>query len=114
MSMEDMDFTFVENLAQYQTMPKGGILSQTIYEDDQLRVVLFSFDTDEELTEHTSADAAMLYVVSGEATLTLGDKTMEAHPGAWAQMPARLPHAIYAETPLVLLLIMSKTPRGSR
>lgn len=107
-----MDFTFIENLAQYQTMPQKGILSQNIYEDDQFKAILFSFDTGEELSEHTAAVPAILYVVSGEATLTLGETTRQAHPGAWAEMPAKLPHAIYAETPLVVLLIMSKKPKA--
>jgi len=50
-----------------------------------------------------------LQIIRGEATLTLGDDTIEAQAGAWIHMPAGLRHAVTARTPVVLLLLLLKS-----
>jgi quercetin dioxygenase-like cupin family protein len=107
-----MDYVFIDNLAQVVEIPPDGILSRTIYEHEQFKAILFGFDAGQELSEHTASVPAVLYIVQGEAALTLGEDTKQAQPGTWVEMPARLPHAVYAQTPVVMLLIMAKnTPR---
>jgi quercetin dioxygenase-like cupin family protein len=49
-----------------------------------------------------------LEVVEGEATITLGDKVIEARPGTWMHLPGSTPHSVVAKTPLVLLLTLLK------
>jgi quercetin dioxygenase-like cupin family protein len=73
-----------------------------------MRVILFGFDTGEELSEHTASVPAVLQIVKGEVELTLGEDTFPASAGAWAHMPANLKHGIIAKTPVVMLLIMAK------
>jgi quercetin dioxygenase-like cupin family protein len=87
-------------------IPENGTLSRVIYVDDNIRVVLFAFDAGQELTEHTASMPAIIQVIRGEARLMLGEETVTALPGTWMHMPARLPHAVYALTPLVMLLTM--------
>jgi quercetin dioxygenase-like cupin family protein len=50
-----------------------------------------------------------LQIIRGEATLTLGDDTIEAQAGAWIQMPAGLRHAVKARTTVVMLLLLLKS-----
>ncbi|MBN1966995.1 MAG: cupin domain-containing protein [Anaerolineae bacterium] len=89
-------------------VPDDGILSRTLYDDDQVRVIFFGFAVGEELSEHTASMPAMLHFWQGEAALTLGEDHHDAQPGTWAHMPAHLPHSIRAITPTVMILYLLK------
>ncbi len=99
-------FTLIADLAAQAEPPAGGILSRTIYQDDRIKVVVFGFDADQELSEHTASTPALVQILRGEATLTLGTETADAAPGTWVHMPANLPHAVHAHTPTVMLLVL--------
>ncbi|MFC1959716.1 cupin domain-containing protein [Chloroflexota bacterium] len=101
-------YTVIADLATHSPIPEDGILSRTIHDDDQIRVIFFGFAVGEELSEHTAAMPALLQMISGEAKITLGEETIEAKPGAWIHMPANLAHSINATTPVVLLLTLLK------
>jgi quercetin dioxygenase-like cupin family protein len=96
------------DLAKEVQPPDKGILSRTLYNDDRLKVVLFGFAQGEELSEHTASMPAALHFIHGEATLTLGDDTLEARPGTWVHMAKGLRHSIQAQTPVVMLLLLLK------
>jgi quercetin dioxygenase-like cupin family protein len=83
-----------------------GTLSRVLHTDGDLRLVGFSFDTGQELTEHAAARPAIVQVLSGRLQMTLGAKQVEVGPGDWVHMPARLPHALVALEPTVMLLTM--------
>lgn len=89
-------------------VPQRGILSRTLYDDRDVKVVLFGFSAGHELSAHTASMPASLYFLQGEADLTLSSDTHSVKAGAFAHMPANLNHAIVAKTPLVMLLIMMK------
>jgi quercetin dioxygenase-like cupin family protein len=101
-------YTHFLDLAQEARPPDKGILSRTLYSDDRLKVVLFGFAQDEELSEHTASMPAVLHFLQGEATVTLGDDRHEAKPGTWVHMPKGLRHSIQAKTPVVMLLLLLK------
>lgn len=88
--------------------PADSIVSRTFFQDDRLRAILFSFAAGQELSEHTASVPAIIHILSGEARLTLGKDELEAAPGFWAHMDANLPHSLYAQTPVVMLLTMLK------
>jgi quercetin dioxygenase-like cupin family protein len=88
--------------------PDDSIISRTIHKDDAANVVLFAFAAGQALSEHTAASDAILHFLSGEATVTLGDETFDAHTGTWIRMQARLPHSVVAKTPVSMLLILLK------
>jgi quercetin dioxygenase-like cupin family protein len=56
-------------------------LSRTIFQDDKIKAVVFGFGQGQELSEHTAAKPAMLFFVTGEASVGLGDDTQEAQTG---------------------------------
>lgn len=108
-------YTYIANLTEQITdIPADSILSRTLYDDDRLRAILFTFAAGQELSEHTSSQAAILHFVHGEADLTLGDEAMTAQAGTWVHMPPRLPHSVYAKTPLVMLLLMLKSTAAEK
>lgn len=89
-------------------IPQQGILSRTLYDDADVKVVLFGFSAGHELSAHTAPMPAALYFLEGEADLTLGTETQAVKAGAFAHMPPNLNHAIVAKTPLVMLLLKMK------
>ena len=91
-------------------IPADSILSRTFYSDDQVKAILFTFAAGQELSEHTAAVPAIIHILQGEVRLTLGDDTRAAGPGTWAHMPARLPHSVLAQTPVLMLLLL--LPQG--
>lgn len=100
-------YTLIENLAGLvESIQPESIISRTFYSDDRLKAILFAFDTGQELSEHTSSQAAMIHIVQGEAAVTLGDDRYDLSAGAWVHMTPRLKHSVYAKTPLVMLLLM--------
>ncbi|MBK7894686.1 MAG: cupin domain-containing protein [Anaerolineaceae bacterium] len=106
--MSEPIYGVVENLAGLlPDIPAESIVSRKVYSDDLLKVTLFGFAAGEELSEHTAAFPATLHFLSGEATLTLGEDTMEAQAGTWVQMPAHLPHSVLAKTAVTLLLTLT-------
>jgi quercetin dioxygenase-like cupin family protein len=104
-----MDVTTYGNLAAQVEIPVDGTISRTIYQDEQVKAVLFGFAAGQELSEHTASMAAILHFVQGEAHITLGTEDMDAQANTWVYMPPRLPHSIRAQTPVVMLLLLLKT-----
>ncbi len=74
-------FTHIVDFANEVDPPEVGILTRTLYSDDDVKAVIFGFGQGEELSEHTASMPAIPYFISGEANLTLGDETVEAQSG---------------------------------
>ncbi len=103
---ENPFFHVADLLAQLPEIPPDSIVSRTFYSDQSMKAILFGFAAGQELSEHTAARPAILHFLQGQARLTLGDYATSAGPGAWVHMPPNLPHSIYAETVVVMLLYL--------
>jgi quercetin dioxygenase-like cupin family protein len=88
--------------------PADGIVSRAIYNDDDVRIVHFSFAPGQQLSDHTAPMPVLLEVIDGEATITLEGDVIEGQPGTWIHMPGNTPHSVVAKTPVVLLLTLLK------
>ena len=102
------DYTHFVDLAKEVEPPDDGILTRTLFNDDNVKAVIFGFGQGEELSEHTASMPAILHFIQGEATLTLSEDTLEAQPGTWVHMPANLKHSVKTKTPVVMLLLLVK------
>lgn len=101
------DYMLIPNLEELiDDMKPDSIVSRTFYKSDGMKAILFGFDAGQELSEHTSSQSAIIQIVKGDATVTLGEDRHELSAGAWTHMPPRLKHSIYAKTPLMMLLLM--------
>ena len=96
--------TYIADLAAEVEIPENGTLSRVLYKDHKLRLVVFGFDTGQELTDHTARHSAILYAVSGKLEVTLDGERVDVKPGSWVHMPPNLPHAVRALEPSVLVL----------
>ncbi len=105
--MPSADYTYIANLAaQVPDVPADSILSRSVYSDERVKAIMFAFAPGQELSEHTASVPAILHILEGEATVTLGGDQYEAAAGMWARMPARMPHSILAKTTVRMLLLM--------
>jgi len=103
-------YIFMEDLGAHAPLPENGILSRTIQNDDRSKTIQFCFAPGQELSAHTAPMPAMLYFISGEGTLKLGDDVMEVKAGSFAYMTPLLEHGIKAKGEVVMLLVMLKNP----
>ncbi len=94
------------NMADFVDYSDGSIVSKTLLDRKAGTLTLFSFDTDQGLSEHTAPYDATVLVVEGSATLVIDGKPMVATAGEMVIMPANIPHAVQAEERFKMLLIM--------
>ena len=102
------NYTHIVDLAKEVEPPDDGILTRTLFNGDDVKAVIFGFGQGEELSEHTASMPAILHFLQGEATLTLGDDTVEAQPGTWIHMEPNLKHSVKTKTQVVMLLLLLK------
>ncbi len=96
----------LESLMDYQT---DSVVSQTIIGKKAGTVTMFAFDKDQGLSEHTAPYDAMVYMVDGEAQITISGKAIIVKKGEMVILPANEPHALEALSKYKMLLIMIKS-----
>lgn len=104
------EFTVIHDLQSHQPVPEDGILTRQVVDEDSIRVVMFTFSAGQRLSEHTAGATAILHFISGEATVGLGDETLEARAGTWIRMNPGLRHSVVTRSPVVMLLTLIKKP----
>ena len=83
-----------------------GIASRVLAKSGGGNVTLFAFDAGQGLTEHSSPFDALVMVLEGALTLTIGGTPVQATPGTIVRLPAGIPHAVDAPEAARMLLIM--------
>ena len=100
------EITFVPDVGSLVEVTADSTVSRTVLTADGVRLVLFSFETGQELREHTAAVPVVLQVLDGALTVSAAGRGVHLVPGGVLHLPARLPHAVVAEQPSRLLLTM--------
>ena len=83
-----------------------GVSSRVLAKTTGGTVTLFAFDAGQELSEHSTPFDALVLVLEGDVTLTIGGAAVQATPGTVVRMPANIPHAVQAPAAARMLLIM--------
>lgn len=102
----DAAFTTLPALAGLIEIQTEATVSRTAFRAPGVRVVLFGFDTGQELTEHTAAMPVLLQVLEGRLSITADGRTDDLVPGGLMHLDTRVPHAVYAHEPSKLMLTM--------
>ena len=89
-----------------------GIASRVLAKTGGGNVTLFAFDQGQGLSEHTAPFDALVIVLDGSFTLTVGGQPVQARPGTIVRMPAGVPHAVDATAPARMLLVMLREPKA--
>jgi quercetin dioxygenase-like cupin family protein len=96
----------LNSLIGYQ---EGSVVSRTIIDKTAGTVTVFAFDQGEGLSEHTTPYDALVYIIAGEAEITISGNPLRLKKGEITIMPANKPHAITAVTKFKMLLTMIRS-----
>src|SRR5688500_17485142 len=94
------------HLAELVAYQDGSVVSRQITKADAGNVTLFAFDKEQELSEHTAPFDALVYVLEGDAEITISGKAFHLKNGNAIIMPADEPHAVRAISRFKMLLTM--------
>ncbi len=102
--MKNIEAAKVQNLADLVTYQDGQVVSKTLVQNPGVSITVFSFDKGEEISTHASHGDAMVYVIDGQAEITIGDEKFTVKAGETILMPADVPHAVAAAEPMKFML----------
>jgi quercetin dioxygenase-like cupin family protein len=101
--------TQVQPLADLVDYQVGSVVSREIVRKNTGTVTLFAFDEGQGLSEHTAPFDALVYILDGEAEITISQKLYRLKAGEMIIMPANQPHALKAMKKFKMLLIMIRS-----
>ena len=86
-----------------------SVVSKTLLKKEAGNITLFAFESGQGLSEHTAPFDAVVYIVDGEAEITIGGETQTVAAGEMLVMPANIPHALHAAQRFKMLLVMIRS-----
>lgn len=104
--MEDM--TQALKLRDIVAYMDHSVVSREIIRKPTGTMTVFAFDKGEGLSEHTAPFDAAVYILEGEAEISIDGKPNSVKEGEMIIMPANKPHALKAITRYKMLLVMIK------
>jgi quercetin dioxygenase-like cupin family protein len=108
--IKNISFSEPHALLDLVDYEKGRVVSRTFAQNNALSLTLFAFDQGEGLSTHAASGDAMVQVLDGEVSLTIGGKEVVAKHGEVVVMPADVPHSVNAVKPFKMLLTVVKKP----
>jgi quercetin dioxygenase-like cupin family protein len=96
----------ITDLIDYQN---NSVVSMEIVSRKTGTVTLFAFDQGQGLSEHTAPFDALVYLLDGEAEVTISGKALRLKEGEMVIMPANQPHALKALRKFKMVLIMIRS-----
>jgi quercetin dioxygenase-like cupin family protein len=93
------------DLVDYQD---GAVVSREIINQKAGSVTLFAFDEGQGLSEHMAPSDAMVYLLDGEAEITISGRPLQLKQGEMVIMPANQPHSLKAIKRFKMVLTMIK------
>ena len=84
----------------------GSVVSKTLLKKEIGNITLFSFDSGQGLSEHAAPFDAFVYIMDGQAEITIGGKKQTVKAGEMLIMPANVSHALHAHKRFKMLLVM--------
>jgi quercetin dioxygenase-like cupin family protein len=91
------------DLVAYQA---GAVVSRTLVKKSAGTVTAFAFDAGQGLSEHTAPYDALVQVLHGSASITVGGTPHQVAAGQMLLLPANVPHAVQATARFKMLLTM--------
>jgi len=93
-------------LVDYQA---GAVVSKTVIAKEAGTVTLFAFDRGQGLSTHSAPFDALVYILDGEARITISGRSLRVKAGDMVIMPADKPHALKAVKRFKMMLVMVKS-----
>lgn len=102
--IKHLNHTNILQLKEEVNYQEGQVVSKTITKSKYINISLFAFDKGEDLSPHTSTGDALVQVLDGEVSITIGEETFDLKENDSIIMPANVLHAVYAKTAFKMLL----------
>ncbi len=96
----------IVNAAELVNYQEGSIVSREIVKQQTGNVTIFAFDEEQGLSEHTASFDALVYVLEGEAEISIAGKDSHLYGGNMVLIPAHEPHSLKALTAFKMILTM--------
>ncbi|HJL84233.1 MAG TPA: cupin domain-containing protein [Candidatus Marinimicrobia bacterium] len=95
----------INDLVEYQS---ESVVSKTLIKGEKGSITLFAFEQGQGLSEHTAPFDAFVHVTDGEAEVTVAQESQVVQAGQMIILPANIPHALQANIPFKMVLVMVK------
>jgi quercetin dioxygenase-like cupin family protein len=108
-TMKDVNESLLSKALKMATMAdyqEGSVVSRTIIDKKVGTITLFAFAQGQGLSEHVAPYDAFVYILDGQAEITISGKVLNLVQGEMVIMPANEPHALKAVKPFKMLLVM--------
>lgn len=96
----------VRALGDYVNYQEGAVVSREIIKQSGGTITVFAFDKNQGLSEHKTPFTALVYLLDGEAEITVSGESHQLRTGETLLMPANQPHALKAIKAFKMLLVM--------
>lgn len=101
-------------LADAAQVAPSGIVSRTVLQSPEARVVLFTFAEGQELTAHTSRRRALVQILDGVCDFFFAGQWQRLGAGTFLHLPPDHPHAVRAAAgPFSMLLTLGAEPKAA-
>jgi quercetin dioxygenase-like cupin family protein len=99
----------VERLVEMIDYQEGSVVSRTLVKKKTGTVTLFAFDKGEGLSEHTAPFDALVFVLDGEAEVTVSGVASRVREGEMILLPTGEPHSLAAVERFKMMLTMIRS-----
>lgn len=104
--IKNIDTKQILNLKEIVPIRQHEVVSRTLVQNDHVSMTLFAFDKGEEISTHASQGDAFVYLLEGQASITIDGNKYELKAQDSIVMPATLSHALYAVEGFKMLLVV--------
>ncbi len=98
----------VKNLSDLARYQENAVVSSEVIKKDTGTITVFAFDKGQGLSEHTAPFDALVYIIDGQAEVTISGKLFTVKKGEMVIMPANKPHSMKAVEKFKMFLVMIK------
>lgn len=106
--IKNIEFSTALEMADLVEYQEGRVVSLTLVQNDALTLTLFAFAKGEAVSTHSAPGDAMVYILDGEAAITVGENTFTATKGQTLVMPSNIPHGLDATERFKMMLLLVK------
>jgi quercetin dioxygenase-like cupin family protein len=100
----------IADLVSEVPVTPSATTSRVVVANDALRMVVFAFDTGEQLTEHTSTMAVVVQVLRGALRFEVAGASHDLAAGDVVYLAPNEVHALEAAEPSLVSLVMVRPP----
>ena len=106
MAMKNISKAEVLTQKDQVSYQEGQVVSKTLAQNPFMSVTLLAFDKGEEISTHESDGDAFVMCLDGLGKLTIDGEPHIVHEGESIMMPAKHPHAVFAEEKFKTMLVV--------